>query len=194
MNLIRIGLVAWLLTGTVRVCAQHVMTTAAATSLRQPITKTVPAADLAKALRKAGKGPLFVEVYPVKKTAAATKSDFDALVLLRDAKNTSYPFKTVNAGNFDTQAAHYVDYYRGQKLARENIPFGYRVAIDKARATGSLGLTVDVAKGAISLAYPGYTYVCDSCKCPPQCSSPGTPKLLYRTRMEHILNTSYLKK
>ena len=163
------------------------------------ITKTVDYGTLQKAIRKAGNSAVVLEVYPVKKSEDAGKNDFDALLVLRDAKNTSYPAKSVSTNDFNTQAGHYVEYYRKQNAAQESFPWGYQVVIDKAKVVGNgkLTLGIEALQRTITVQYTGGPGVkCDSCsKCPPQCSGGvSSQSMLMAGRMEKVIKRAYNKK
>lgn len=165
----------------------------------QVITKSIDFSTLQRAIKKAGDEPLVIEVYPVKMSDDASKKDFDALLVLRDNKNVVYPERSVNTGEFNSLATHYVDYYRKQDAKQESFPWGYRIVVDKAQVTGNgkLTMTLTPPQRTVMLQY-GRTPVapCDSCaKCPPQCSGGTTSQtLLMATRMEKVVKTSYIKK
>lgn len=206
MNIVSTGMLLLLMAGTAHAQVNRQPATAIAPGTQDQhrntvIVKTLPASVVDKALRKAGKGKLYLEVYPVKASAAGNTNDFDALVVFRDAQHVSYPERTVSEKRFESLAGNYAKFMRGRQVQRSDVPFGYCIPVTWRKANAAhYQIGINLQRFSVSVnAGAGYVYQCDSCKCPPECTltfaqpASGSRTLLYSARMEKVLHAAYLK-
>lgn len=206
MNIVSTGMLLLLMAGTAHAQVNRQPANAIAPGTQDQhsktvIVKTLPASVVDKALRRAGKGKLYLEVYPVKASAGSNPNDFDALVVFRDAQHVSYPERTVSEKRFEALAGNYARFMRSRQVQRSDVPFGYCMPVTWRKAGAvKYQIGINLQRFSISVsAGVGYVHECDSCKCPPECTltfaqpASGSKSLLYSARMEQVVHAAYLK-
>ena len=158
------------------------------------VCKKLDKSQLEKAIEKSESKKIILNIFPVKRSADPGKNDFDLEVLYQDVYNFNTNVGgTVNKKLFETGSVNYMKFLRSRHVAKQTIPFGYRINVD---GTTSKEKEADICVYALPVAnnntdqtgYPKPLLRSDSCRCPPGCPC---PKLLMHSKINQSINYTY---